>query len=160
VANKVSNSVSVLLNSVIFSATAPAFTAQQTFATGATPYSVAVADVNGDGKPDLLVANKLSSNVSSNVSVLLNMTAPGAATPESAAQNTFAVGASLRSVAAADVNGDGKPDLLVANYFSHTVGVLLNMTQPGATTPVFATQQTFASTFPRFVAAADVNGDG
>ena len=39
-----------------------------------------VADVNGDGKLDLLVANQ-----SSTVSVLLNTTAPGATTPESVA---------------------------------------------------------------------------
>ena len=33
------------------------FQAQQTFATGADPQSVAMGDVNGDGKPDLVVAN-------------------------------------------------------------------------------------------------------
>ena len=34
------------------------FQAQQTFAAGSNPVSVAVADVNGDGKPDLVVANQ------------------------------------------------------------------------------------------------------
>ena len=33
------------------------FQAQQTFTTGIAPYSVAVADLNGDGKPDIVVAN-------------------------------------------------------------------------------------------------------
>src|SRR5437868_1692700 len=39
------------------------FQGQQAFATGAGPESVAVADLNGDGKPDLAVANEGSANV-------------------------------------------------------------------------------------------------
>ena len=60
------------------------------------------------------------------MSVLLNTTAPGATTPSFAAQQTFATGSSPVSVAAADLNGDGKPDLIVANFSSNTVSVLLN----------------------------------
>src|SRR5947209_371500 len=48
-----------------------------------------------------------------------------ATTPSFAAHADFAVGANPRTVAAADVNGDGKPDLLVANDGSDTVSVLL-----------------------------------
>ena len=63
-------------------------------------------------------------------------------------------------VAVVDVNGDGKPDLVVANNGSNTVSVLLNTTAPGSTTPSFATQQTFAVGSASSVTAADVNGDG
>src|SRR6185312_7779580 len=87
---------------------APAFAAQTPFATGTNPYSVTAADVNGYGKPYLIVAN-ISSNT---VSVLLNTTAPGATMPSFAAQQTFATGVGPISVTAADVNGDGKPDLI------------------------------------------------
>ena len=157
VANQSDNTVSVLLNTTAPGAATPSFAAQQTFATGSGPVSVTAADVNGDGKPDLIVANENDNTVS----VLLNTTAPGAATPSFAAQQTFATGSVPASVTAADVNGDGKPDLIVANEGDNTVSVLLNTTAPGATTPSFAAQQTFATgSGPASVTAADVNGDG
>ena len=42
----------------------------------------------------------------------------------------FAVGASPASVAIGDLNGDGKPDLAVANIGSNTVSILLNTSLP------------------------------
>ena len=78
------------------------------------------------------------------MSVLLNTTAPGATTPSFAAQQTFATGSDPYSVTTADLNGDGKPDLIVANCSSATVSVLLNTTPPGDDHPAFAAQQTFA----------------
>jgi len=157
VANANNNAVSVLLNTTAPGATTPSFATQHPFVTGMNPVSLTAADVNGDGKPDLIVANAASLTVS----VLLNTTAPGATTPSFATQQTFATGANPRCLTAADVNGDGKPDLIVANQGSDTVSVLLNTTAPGATTPSFATQQTFATgTHPVSVTAIDVNGDG
>ncbi len=103
------------------------FAAQQTFASGGDPNSVTEADVNGDGRPDLIVAN----NFDATVSVLLNTTAPGAATPSFATQQTFATGNSPYSVTVADVNGDGKPDLILANAVDNTVSVLINTTAAG-----------------------------
>ncbi len=157
VANSGDDTVSVLLNTTAPGATTPSFAAQQTFATGDEPFSVTAADINGDGKPDLIVPNIDDDTVS----VLLNTTAPGAATPSFAAQQTFATGVFPSEVKAADVNNDGKPDLVVVNEAGETVSVLLNATAPGATTPSFAPQQTFATgNSPQAVTTADVNGDG
>jgi len=70
---------------------------------------VALGDVNGDGKPDLVVTNGSSASVG----VLLG-NGNGTFQP----QQTFASGGSSPwAVAAADVNGDGLPDLLVGNEF-------------------------------------------
>ena len=91
---------------------AVAFSSAVNITTGTAPLAVVVADVNGDGKPDLVVANSGSNNVS----VFLGN---GNGTFQ-AAQN-FTTGMDPRSVVVADVNGDGKPDLVVTDYYSLTV---------------------------------------
>ena len=137
-----SRAFSVNLTSVVsVSTTAASFAIATNFAVGNDPDSVAIGDLNGDGKPDLAVANYDSGTVS----VLLNTTAPGATTPTFATQATFAVGSYPYSVAIGDLNGDGKPDLAVANEGSSSVSVLLNTTAPGSTTPSFAAQATSPS---------------
>ena len=58
--------------------------------------------------------------------MLLNTTAPGASTASFADQQTFATGSDPRSVVATDVNGDGRPAIIVANDNADSVSVLLN----------------------------------
>src|SRR5437867_7290500 len=101
------------------------------FATGAGPRSVAIGDLNGDGKPDLAVANESVNTVS----VLLGNGAGGFG-----AKTDFATGTNPLSVAIGDLNGDGKPDLAVANNDPNTVSVLLANGAAGfAPTTDFAT---------------------
>ena len=83
---------------------------------------MAAADVDGDNKPDIIVAN----HDSNNTGVLLN-TGNGTF----ATQVTYATGNNPYSVAAADVNGDNKPDIIVVNYGSATVSVLLSLVETG-----------------------------
>src|SRR5262249_10269620 len=131
VANQLSNTVSVLLNTTAPGAPMPSFSAATNFPTGTGPLSVAAADVNADGRPDLVVPN----TVSNPVSVLLNTTPPGAAMPSFPAATDFGAGNHPSAVTAADVDGDGRPDLIVANQTSNNVSVLLNTTAPGAAMP-------------------------
>ena len=120
---------------------------QGTFTTGSSPFAVAVADVNTDGKLDLAVVNPGSTTVS----VLL-----GNGNGTFAAKQDFTTGTNPRSVAVADVNGDGKPDVAVANFNSNTVNVLL-----GNGNGTFAAKQDFtAGSGADFLVAADFNGDG
>jgi hypothetical protein len=86
------------------------------YATGTGPISVAVADVSGDGTPDLVVANANTNTVSMLV---------GNGDGTFQAKVDYVTGLFPRSVAVADVSGDGKPDLVVANERANTVSVLL-----------------------------------
>ena len=169
-----SNTVSVLFNTGNGT-----FINQTTYSTGTNPNSVTTADVNGDNKTDLIVANDGSNTVSvllntgngtfinqttystfinqnrsywgsNTVSVLLN-TGNGTFIN----QTTYSTGNNPNSVTTADVNGDNKTDLIVANDGSNTVSVLLN-TGNGT----FINQTTYSTgPNPRSVTTADVNGD-
>jgi hypothetical protein len=155
VANQIDNTVSVLVNTTPVGATTLTFATQQVHAVGTNPLEVTVADVNGDGKPDLITPNADDDTIS----VLLNTTS--GATPSFAAQQTFTTGTTPRSVAVADINGNGKADLIVANYGDNTVSVFLNTTIIDAMAASFAVPQTFATGMgARSVATADINGDG
>ncbi len=105
------------------------------YAGGYQASSVAVADINGDGVPDLVVANGClvggSGCNDGPVGVLLGN---GDGTFQQVIEFESG-GAPQLSVAAADVNGDGKPDVIVLNSFGagssnmgSTAGVLLNNT--------------------------------
>ena len=83
---------------------------------GGFPFSVAVADLNGDGAPDIVTASAISSDVS----VLL-----GNGDGSFQAQQRFAAGDVPTLVAVADLNGDGDPDIVTANG-SGDVSVLLH----------------------------------
>lgn len=157
VANHDSDTASVLLDDTAPGSETPTFHLQQAFAAGNAPSSIAAADFNLDGRPDLVVADELEEDVS----VLLDTTVPGAETPSFATRQTFAVGEAPSAVAVADLNGDGKPDLIVANHDEETVSILLDTTLPGSTTVTFAPQKAFVSDHaPSALAIADFNLDG
>ncbi|HEY1657681.1 MAG TPA: VCBS repeat-containing protein [Candidatus Sulfotelmatobacter sp.] len=119
-------------------------------------YDVAVADLNGDGRPDIVVANAAGL-----VGVLLGN---GDGTFGRPTQSYGSGGWGSSSVAVADVNSDGKPDLIVSNgcvSFSDcskgSVGILL-----GNGDGTFQPAITYSpgGLFVGSLVAADVNNDG
>ena len=117
--------------------------------------SVAVADVNGDGKSDLVVANGCANSNCTNGGVVGVLLGNGDGTFQ-AAMSYGSGGQEAESVAVADVNGDGKFDLVVANG-DGSVGVLL-----GNGDGTFQSAMSYGSggASASSVAVADVNGDG
>ncbi len=121
--------------------------------TGHAPGSIAVADVNHDGNPDIIVANTEDETVT----VLLG-DGKGHFTP--APGSPFKCGAAPNDIAVADMNGDGNPDLIIANTSTPYITILLGNGKGGfAPSPhsPFATQS-----YPHVhgVAAADFMGNG
>lgn len=89
--------------------------------TGSIPYSVAITDLNGDGKPDLVTADAGSNSLT----VLLGNGDGTFGAPLSPAAGTDPIFAAI-----GDFNGDGIPDVAAANNSTHSVTVLLTQRVP------------------------------
>src|SRR5207247_4528042 len=142
-------SLLVALTFVLFSASPDAALARG-YPVRAGPYSVAAGDLNGDGRLDLVVANSLANSVT----VLLGN---GAGTFHPARNFDAGLGSGPIWVLIVDVNGDGKPDILLANQSRNAVGVLL-----GNGDGTFQAPMNFdtAGNLPESIAVGDFNGDG
>jgi hypothetical protein len=82
------------------------------YATGVRSSSIAIGDLDGDGRLDLVVANPVTSGSNGGISVLLQDTGnPGGFLP---AANYPGISQPL-SVAIGDLNGDGNADIAVAD---------------------------------------------
>lgn len=126
----------------------------QSYAAGVSPVSLAAADLNGDGRLDLVATD--IANLSGTVTVLLGNMNSGSARYQPA--TNYAVGANPARLAVADFNNDGKDDVAVANSGSASVSILSGSGTGAFTTgPIFTTG---TSTTPAAVAAGDFNRDG
>jgi hypothetical protein len=126
------------------------FAAAQTVAVGQTPSYVTTGDFNGDGSPDLAVANAGSNDVS----ILLGNGDGSFGLPHN--YSVLPQGRSPQSIAIGDYDGDGIPDLAVANRASNNVSVLL-----GRGDGTFASGSSISvGGAATFVVAADFDHDG
>src|SRR3982751_3097587 len=112
------------------------------YAAGTEPRSVAVADVNGDGRPDVIVASVCA------VNVLLN--AGGGRLADAVPYETV-----TGTIALGDVDGDGDVDIVVTGAAAWSADVLLNDGKG-----LFGPPSGHPAAAPAQAAIGDVNDDG
>jgi Bacterial Ig-like domain (group 3)/Calx-beta domain/FG-GAP-like repeat len=125
------------------------FQSPVTYPVGSVPRTLAIADFNGDSKPDVAVTN--SGGGSTSISILIGN---GNGTLQAAVNRD--IGARPQGMGVGDLNGDAKPDLVVAATNANAVLVLL-----GNGNGTFQGPESYPTngTEPLNLTLADFNGD-
>jgi hypothetical protein len=114
------------------------------------PYYIAIGDVSGDGKPDLITTHD-------DINLMTTLLGDGRGGFTAAPDSPFDLGRRAYKLVTADVNRDARMDLVIGTEASDSVSVLLS-NERGGYTPAAGSPYT-AGRNPR-VAVGDVNGDG
>ncbi|OGW26158.1 MAG: hypothetical protein A2X59_06305 [Nitrospirae bacterium GWC2_42_7] len=164
IANANDNTISILLGSGSGTFGTPTVI---TPADALTPYSITSCDFNNDGNKDLLVANLDSSNVSILIGDGLGGFAEYAPAVPGDPKSPIAIAkrAEPASIATADFDGDGKDDLVVANYGLNSVSLLSDVNLTTTYEYTLRTIDTLGNAFPVginpiSITTGDFNGDG
>ena len=126
------------------------FSSQSTLTTGGGPKSLALTDLDGDGKVDIATSNSSDASIS-----LFRGVGDGTfGTPD-----RIALPGNTDIVTAGDVDADNKPDLLLAGTASSRVYTMRNTGLAGAGLFTLASTTTVGSG-PVALAFGELNGDG
>ncbi|MCA1684170.1 MAG: VCBS repeat-containing protein, partial [Actinobacteria bacterium] len=121
---------------------------------GEFPSDVAVGDFNGDGDLDLVVSNSGLLSGLSSITILLG---DGTGDFTEAPRSPEGAGDVPIAIDVGDFNGDGSPDLAVADDFGGVIILLGDGTGDFTEAPTSPEDTGF---FPNDVAVGDFNGDG
>lgn len=140
------------------STTTIAFAAAQQLDLNGYSFAAAAGDLDADGKPDLVIS-KLKQNALPAISVFKNNSTTGGALFFTHTSE-YALGQEAAGVAITDMNGDSKPDVIVANGTNNgIVSIFRNDATPG-TIALQSAANYSTGTDPVRVVAGDLNGDG
>ncbi|RYE16903.1 MAG: VCBS repeat-containing protein, partial [Sphingobacteriales bacterium] len=131
-----------------------AFGAALVLTAGDKPESAAIGDFDGDGKPDIAVANS-KSNI---VHVFQNTTS--GSTLSFAAKVDLSADGKVRNIAAADMDGDGKVDIVTAVLSTGTASVFRNIHTSGSISTASFAAKSVLNTLLQDVNIVDIDGDG
>lgn len=151
VANTNDNTLSILKN--MSSPGTVAFSSRIDLETGASPFYISSADLDEDGKVDIIVANSASNNIS----IYKNTSSVGSIS--FANKIDISTGQSPVFCTASDIDGDGKPDIAVVNFGANSISLFKNQ----STINVFSFDspvQLPTAMSPRYLSIGDINGDG
>jgi hypothetical protein len=155
VTNQNDSNITIFRNA--YSANADSLTAVLKIKTGPSAFSICPVDLNGDGKQDLVVCNSNSGGQAS-ISIMRNTSSTGSIS--FAAKIDSVTGLGSTGVTAGDLNGDGKPDLVVASGNSAFVSIFRNTGNSLDTISFAAKKDLSTNGRPDQIVLTDIDGDG
>ena len=93
----------------------------------ANPEDIRVSDIDGDGKPDIIVANYTAGSIS----VFRNTSTSGSFNISNFIRKDFVSGTNATFISVADLDNDGKQDLIVANQGENSISLFKNISTSG-----------------------------
>jgi hypothetical protein len=127
-----------------------------TFTTSASTSGVTTGDLDGDGKPDIITYNSDANSIS----ILRNESSPGQIALDTSGD--YLTGPSTTNPSAViirDLDADGKPDIIVTNYYAHTISVFKNISTLGKI--MLDTRIDYlVNGYPTGIDITDADGDG
>jgi gliding motility-associated-like protein len=155
--NPTLDNVSVFRNTGAYRITPIQFTAIPEIAVGDNPYRIYASDLDVDGKVDLLVIHQ-TTTTSQFVTVLHNQSIVGNI---SFARFDYPFGAFATEAHISDLDGDGKPEILVTSLSTDQFFIIKNTTTPGVmNASSFGIPFSVALNNPRGITTGDLNLDG
>ncbi|MDB5143117.1 MAG: C-terminal target protein [Mucilaginibacter sp.] len=155
--NKKNNSIEINHNNAVSGTiNAQTFGAKVSLTTITGPEGLTIGDIDGDGKPDIIISNNIE------LSILLNKTITGSINASSFVAQPI-INTYLQSLALADLDNDGRLDIMGVNSQTGYVSILHNIIAVNGAVDATSFEPAFDLTTGgtgNFLTTADLNNDG